>query len=333
MKYFFSLALIGLSVVAAASSRAQTQQNGAYSVPLTNSIPGYDFRISPRPSVRCPEWLRKTIALELKDAPSPEAIEDVLKLAEVPMLVEPSSRSRLPGGYVTGRSGKGVPMALYGRQVSLVARSITVEDALQEIARQAQVDLEFYSLPQGRWRVVVREAELQSANNLFIAGAPQKALVSPDIARALEQASNDANDISLPDASTAKKSDARGGFGGGRGGGGAPGALASRGWNSLPVVQSLARPPAPGISEKLTTLDIRRKSLRECFDAVLKPTGLSYVLEGDFPLAPLRTFAFEDVPLDLALDLMVASGRIGWSAELRDGKPYIKIGKRYAPKP
>ncbi len=332
MKYFFSLALIGLFVVAAASSRAQTQQNGAYSVPLTNSIPGYDFRISPRPSVRCPEWLRKVIALELKDMPSPEAIEDVLKLAEVPMLVEPSSRSRLPGGYVTGRSGKGVPMALYGRQVSLVARSITVEDALQEIARQAQVDLEFYNLPQGRWRVVVREAELQSANSIFIAGVPQKAIVSPDIARALEQASNDANDISLPESSAAmaKKSDARAGFGGGRSSSPAP---MRRALTSLPVVQSLARPPAPGISEKLTTLDIRRKSLRECFDAVLKPTGLSYVLEGDFPLAPLRTFAFEDVPLDLALDLMVASGRIGWSAELRDGKPYIKIGKRYAPKP
>jgi hypothetical protein len=322
MKLFFNLALIGLL---SAGALAQTpQQNGAFSIPLTSNVPGYDFRISPRTTVRCPEWLRKTIALELKDTPSPEAIEDVLKLAEVPTLVDASSRSRLPGGYVTGRSGRGVPMALYGRQVSLSVKNVTVEDALQEIARQAQVDLEFYSLPQGRWRVVVREAELQSANNLFIAGAPQKAIVSPEIARALEQANNDVSELSRSDASVDTRNGGRGGFGGGN--------LAAK-RSSLPVVQSLARPPAPGISERLVTLDVRKKSLRECFDAVLKPTGVSYALEGDFPLTPLRTFAFEDVPLDLALDLMVASGRIGWSAELRDGKPHIKIGRRYAPKP
>ncbi|MGC4045204.1 MAG: hypothetical protein QM758_15540 [Armatimonas sp.] len=345
MRLLYALALASLTLPVLAQDASAPSQ-GAYSVPVTGGVGGYDFRFTPRPGTRCPEWLGKTIAIDFKQTSCPEAVEAILRLGGVSSVIEASVRTpvQLQNSYQNARQGRSNVAALSARKVGLT-RSMTVEDALQEVARQAQVDIEFYQLPNRAWRVVISESAPIGANNLYIAGAPQQTLVSGDVAKALQRSQMDAAELN--------RTGGRGGFGGGgfgggggRGGagpgggafGGALGAQGARGGeepttiiSNTPVVGNGARLPAPGISEKLITVDLRKKSLKECFEAVLKPTGLVYILEGSFPMTPLRTFAFEGLPLDLALDVLCANGVVGWSAELREGKPYIKVGRRYAP--
>jgi hypothetical protein len=323
-KYDFLWALALLPALATGALGQAPQSQGAYSVPLAPETPGYDFRITPRAAVRRPEWLQKSVTLELSDAPSLEAVEVVLKLAGVASRVEGMARGT---NFATQRTmaAKAAPGASL-RRARLAPATLTVEEALQAIARSAQVDLEFYRMTSGAWRVVVREADpVAQSNRLYIGnGVPQQMVVTGDVARALQAADVDAMEINRRGS----------GNGGGRGGGMGPGVPVPGanlgGVRSLPVVQNLTRLPAPGISEKRVSVELRRRTLRECFDALLKPTGLTYVLEADIPPQVRRTLALEAVPLDLALDVLCASGEVGWSAELREGKPFIKIGRRYA---
>lgn len=352
MRLLFALALASLTLTALAQGQPNPGPQDAYALPVTGGVGGYDFRFTPKPGARCPEWLSKTIEVDLKQTPCPAAVETVLRLGGISSMIEASSRVpvQLQAGYGNARQARANVAALNGRKISMT-HSTTIEEALQEIARQAQVDIEFYQMPSKLWRVVIAESAPMASNNLYISGTPQQTIISGDVAKALQRAQMDASDLSQNGSRGGFGGGGRGGFGGGAGengglggpGGGfganaAPGARRSQAGeepvtiiSNAPIGNGSNRLPAPGISEKLVTVDLRKKSLKECFEAVLKPTRLDYILEGSFPAGPLRTYAWEGLPLDLALDVLCANGVVGWSAELRNGKPYIKVGKRYAP--
>ncbi|WP_395145705.1 hypothetical protein [Armatimonas sp.] len=80
---------------------------------------------------------------------------------------------------------------------------------------------------------------------------------------------------------------------------------------------------------KRVSLDKKNTDVRECFKELLKDADLSYALADDLP-TDAKSFTFSNVPLSTALDMICESIEVGWVAESGpDGKPVIRIGKRY----
>ena len=95
----------------------------------------------------------------------------------------------------------------------------------------------------------------------------------------------------------------------------------------LPIVGSLFR--SATLPSKRVSLDKKNTDVRECFKELLKDADLSYALADDLP-TDAKSFTFSNVPLSTALDMICESIEVGWVAESGpDGKPVIRIGKRY----
>ncbi len=83
------------------------------------------------------------------------------------------------------------------------------------------------------------------------------------------------------------------------------------------------------LPSKRVSLDKKNTDVRECFKELLKDADLSYALADDLP-TDAKSFTFSNVPLSTALDMICESIEVGWVAESGpDGKPVIRIGKRY----
>lgn len=97
--------------------------------------------------------------------------------------------------------------------------------------------------------------------------------------------------------------------------------------NDLPIVGNLFR--SATLPSKRVSLDKKNTDVRECFKEILKDADLSYALADDLP-TDAKSFTFSNVPLSTALDMICESIEVGWVSESGpDGKPVIRIGKRY----
>lgn len=87
---------------------------------------------------------------------------------------------------------------------------------------------------------------------------------------------------------------------------------------------------SPLLPDTHVKLDVRSADIRDTLKKVLEQAKLDYVLEEDVPEDIKRSFTFENVPVATALDVVCKSAEIGWRAERREKKAFIRIGKKYA---
>lgn len=95
----------------------------------------------------------------------------------------------------------------------------------------------------------------------------------------------------------------------------------------LPVIGDRFR--SKPLPNKRVSLDKKNTDVRECFKEILAGADVSYALADDLP-TEAKSFTFSNVPLATALDMICESIEVGWVAESGpDGKPVVRIGKRY----
>lgn len=101
---------------------------------------------------------------------------------------------------------------------------------------------------------------------------------------------------------------------------------------------------APRLPETRVRLDVRNSDIRNALKDILKQAGVDFALEDDVPENVKRSFTFENVPIETALDVVCKSAEVGWRAERVGGpatatasrsttpgspKILVRIGKKY----